>query len=142
MSNRVISISLFVLSLIAIPVGYFFIHPELFNWCQSDQFGCISQQISFGIGKPLFWSTRWLPVLFFFLIFVRKEVFTTWWKTILWFAVPALLLIVSSPSLPAFLTPDRTEMTDLMVKLIVIISLIIIAWKYWRLNRAEKSRAA
>jgi hypothetical protein len=52
------------------------------------------------------------------------------------------LLVVISPPLPTFLTPDRTQMTDLMVKLIVVISLAVILWKYWRLRRLKSAKPA
>ncbi len=141
MSHRVISIMLCAVSLAAIPLGYFLLHPDLIGLCPKNlNANCLSESIDFGIGKPLYWSIRWLPLLFFVLIFVRKEVFATWWKVTGLVAVVALLLIVTSPVMPAFLTPDRTEMTDLMQKVFVIISVIVIAWKYWWLSRNAKTK--
>lgn len=142
MNHRITAGLLFLVSLITILLGYFLMYPELTKWCLAVGFNCFGDNWTFGVGQPLFWSTRWLPPLFLVLIFVRKEVFAAWWKVILWFAVPALLLIVISPPLPAFLTPDRTQMTDLMVKIIVVVSLAIILWKYWRLYRLKSTKPA
>jgi hypothetical protein len=137
MNHRVISIGLFVLSILAILSGYFLMYPAVTNWCEVFVINCFTDNWTFGIGQPLYWSTRLLPVLFLALIFVRREVFNAWWKVILPLSIPAFLLIAISPPLPDFLTPDRTEMTDTMVKLIVIVSAIVIAWKYWQLHRAK-----
>ena len=142
MNQRKIPIILFVLSLALIFLGYLLMYPVLTNWCLKIGLNCFSDSWTFGIGQPLFWSIRWLPALFFVLIFVRKEVFTTWWKVIIWVAVPALLLIAISPPLPAMLTPDRTQMTELMEKLIVIVSIAVITWKYWRLIQTKGKKPA
>jgi hypothetical protein len=139
MNHRFVSIFLFIVSLVLIPVGYFLLHPDLVGLCQNNSGGnCFDDSISFGIGKPLFWSTWLLPLLFFGIIFVKREVFNTWWKVILPIAVVAFYAIAISPPLQDFMTPGRTEVTSLMVKLIVIVSLVVIAWKYWRLSRASK----
>ena len=103
---------------------------------------CFGDDWTSGIGEPLFWSTWLLPPLFFGLTFVRREVFNAWWKVILPVAILALFLIVISPPLRDFMTPGRTEVTDIMVKFFVVVSLLVIAWKYWRLSRASKAKPA
>jgi hypothetical protein len=143
MSHRSVAILLFILSLVLIPIGYFLLHPDLIRLCPKNlDANCLSQSISFGVGKPLFWSTWLLPPLFFVLIFVKREVFNAWWKVILPISILALYLIIVSPPLQDFLTPGRTQVTSIMVKLIVISSLVVIAWKYWRLSRVSKTKSA
>ena len=141
MSHRIIAGSLFVLSLLAIPIGYFLLHPDLIGLCPKNvAANCLDQNISFGIGEPLFRSIRLLPGLFFIMIFFRKEIFITWLKVIIGVAIIALLLIAISPPTHYFLTPDRTEMTDMMQKVIIIVSIAVILWKYWRLSRVAKAK--
>jgi uncharacterized membrane protein YfhO len=141
MKHRIIAIILFAMSLIGILIGYFLLHPEIFISCPMTEYSnCISEFWSEGFASPLFWSTRWLPPLFFILIFVRREVFRAWSKVIVWVVVPALLAVFISPPLPTFLSPDRTQTTDFMVKFIVTISLAVILWKYWRLSRAKSTK--
>ena len=142
MNHRVIPILLFVLSLLGILFGYFLMHPDLVGLCPKNlDANCLSESINFGIGSPLYWSTRLLPLLFLVLIFVRKEVFTAWWKVTVWFALVAMYFIVTAPPLPALLTPDRTEVTDFMVKVVVIVSAVVVAWKYYMLSRTKASKA-
>ncbi|HVM73296.1 MAG TPA: hypothetical protein VMU13_00225 [Candidatus Paceibacterota bacterium] len=139
MNHRTFSIGLFITSLILIVLGYFLMYPALTNWCGSFGLNCFSDAWTSGIGEPLFWSTWPLPFLFFGLIFVRREVFGAWWKIALPMTIIGLLIIVASPALSDFLTPGRTQVTELVVNTFVALSLIVIIWKYWRLWRLSKS---
>jgi len=136
MNQKIITVTLFITSLFAIIMGYFLLHPELFMTCPARLYSnCIAEFWSEGIASPLYWGLRWLPPLFFVLIFVRPEIFRAWWKVILPLSIVALLLICISPPLPDFYTPDRTNVTERMVWLIEIVSAFVIGWKYWRLSR-------
>ena len=142
MNYRNVAIALLVLSLLSILLGYFLMYPAITNWCGGMGINCFGDDWTSGVGEPLFWSTWLLPILFFGLIFVRREVFNAWWKVILPISVIALYLIAVSPPLQDFMTPGRTQVTSLMVKFIVIVSLLVIAWKYWRLSRNSKTKPA
>jgi hypothetical protein len=141
MNHRLFVGILLALCILGIVSGYFLINPELIGLCPTVAHNCLNDALNFGLGFPLYLSIRWLLPLFLLLFFVRKEIFTTWWKVILPFAILGLILIVISPPLPDLLTPDRTKVTDLVVKGIVIVSLIVIAWKYWRLSVVNKRKA-
>ncbi len=138
MNHRVVAGTLCLISIGAIILGYYISHPELAGWCEGDQSDCMSQAVLFGIGHPLYLATRWLPFFFFALIFVRKEVFQSWWRFGALFAILPLLLIIVSPPLGEMFTPDRTLITERMVQLFVIASTLFIAWKYWRLRKVRK----
>lgn len=141
MNHRIIAVVLFIASLVAILIGYFLLHPEIIGLCPRGlDMNCLNQNLSFGIGEPLYWSIRWLPVLFLSLAFVRREVFIAWWKVMIWFFILALLLIVISPTTQTFFTPDRTTVTDLVVKVIVIVSIVVVLWKYWRLSKGKAKK--
>ena len=138
MTHRIIAAVLFVLSFGSIGLGYLLLHPELVGWCAPGlSANCLSQQLAFGVGKPLYWSIRLLPLIFFALIFVRREVFITWIKVLTPFAVLGIWLMLVSPPLgdPLRLEFGRTEMTKMVVQFLAILSAFVIAWKYWRLNR-------
>jgi hypothetical protein len=137
-SSRIVSIVLFILSLGSILLGYLLLHPELVGWCAKNLTeNCLSQNVTIGLGKPLFWSTYLLPILFFILIFVKPEVFKTWAKVFVPFAIVGLLFIMIAPPIgnPLHLEIDRTRMTQLVVEFLFGLSVVIVAWKYWRLRR-------
>jgi hypothetical protein len=136
MNHRVIAGMLLILSLVAIAVGYLLLNPWLIGLCSTNSY-CLDSSLIPALGTPLFWGMQWLPLLFFILIFIRREVFSAWWKVILPLSIPAIWIIIISPPFPDFLVTDRTTITALMVKLIMIISTIVVAWKYWRLYRAK-----
>lgn len=140
MKYQTVAIILFILSLLSILLGYFILYPAITNWCGGLNINCFSDNWTSGVGEPLFWSTWLLPILFFGLIFVRREVFNAWWKVILPVSVAAFVIIVISPPLQDFMTPGRTEVTSLMIKIIVIVSLAVILWKYWRLSKVSKTK--
>lgn len=142
MNYRIIPALLLLLTFCLIVIGYLLLHPWLIGFCPLNSY-CLDDSVDFGIGKPLYWSIYPLTLLFFLLIFVKKEVFSFWWKAILPFAAIALYFVVTAPELHAFLTPDRTEMTDFMTKAIVAISLIIIVGKYsWMFVAGRMKKAA
>lgn len=142
MTHRYISLGLVVISLVAIPIGYFLLHPSIIGFCPKNiDTNCLNEAISFGVGKPLFWSIWPLSFLFLGLAFVKKEVFALWWKIILPVTLLGFYFIAISPPLHDFLIPGRTEVTALVVKIIILISILAIAWKYWRLSRIPKGRS-
>ena len=141
MSHRVVASVLCLLSDGTIVLGYFLLHPEIVGWCPSGLSGnCLGEAIAFGIGSPLYWSIRWLPLFFFALVFIQKDVFQAWWKFAIVFSILPLLFVIVSPPLSEMFDPGRTLVTERMVQLFVIASVLFIAWKYWRLSRIGQSR--
>jgi len=138
MDSRSISLISCGLSLVLIVVGYILSNPNSFGLCVGNGGGCISQNTLFGIGFPLFQAIYLLPVLFFVLAFVRREVFNTWWKVALPVGIVFLVVIFVTPPLGENISADRTTVTAALVKIFVFVSAIVIAWKYWRLRSGRK----
>ena len=137
MNHRVVAGLLCMVSVVAIGLGYLLLHPVIIGWCSPEiDVNCLGESIAFGIGSPFYWSIRWLPFFFFALIFVRKDIFQSWWKFGVLFAILPLLLIVVSPPIGEMFTPDRTLITERMVQLFVIASALFIGWKYWHLRKS------
>ncbi len=131
MSHRVIASIFLGLSLICIGTGYLILHPVLLGICPQNISGtCLNQDLVFGVGKPLYWSTYWLPMIFLVLIFVSKEVFTFWWRLTLPIAIIGFILIANTPPLGQLFGPDRTTMTAWVVKCLVVFSAALIALRY------------
>ena len=133
MNHRAVAGLLCIVSVAAIGLGYLLLHPEIIGLCPKGLGGnCLGQDIAFGIGSPLYWGIRWLPFFFFALIFVRKEVFQSWWKFAAIFSILPLLFIFVSAPVGEMFDPSRSLVTERMVQLFVIASALFIAWKYWR----------
>lgn len=140
-NHRIIAIALFITSCLAILLGYvLYRHPELLGLCGSVNPDCLSSDVLFGIAQPLYLGLYWLPPLFFFLIFVHREVFFFWLKAISVFTLLGLILIMQSPDLPTSLFPARATVTEWVVHVLVILSLVFIAVKYaWLFREKQKT---
>lgn len=130
--HRLISVSLFILSVLAIYAGYFLLqHPSLLDY-----------NIIYGIAQPLYLSIRWLPFLFLILVFVSPKVFFFWVRIILPLALIALFLIVTAPITSSFY-PDRVLMTEWMTYTLVVVSLVLIVakyiWLFWKKKELNKA---
>lgn len=144
MNHRIIAFLFFVCSLLTIFLGYSLLwHPEYLGLCSPGD-DCLGEYTIFGIAKPLYWGTQWLPVFLLGLIFVRREVFWSWLKFII---IPALLafwfVAASLPLNNGFFAgpfPDRTQATAMMTHALVIVSVIYIVLKYIALYRREHPR--
>lgn len=133
-NHRFVSGVLLILSVAAIGFGYLLLwRPDLLGMCPAGIM-CLEEFWTFGVGQPLFWGLRLLPVLFLVLVFVRREVFNTWLKCTWWLAVVGLILIALTPYQFTGYMPDRTKITGLVVEVYVAVSFLVIAWKYWRLR--------
>lgn len=143
MNHRLLATILLLLSLAVILFGYLLLQkPELLGLCDpSLRMNCLSEFWRYGIAKPLYWSMWLLPILFFVLIFVRRDVFFSWLKFfVLLVPVPLLLIINAEPIPSGFFSgpfPDRTQMTALMVKFVVLASALFIVFKYVRIFRRK-----
>jgi len=137
-----IAIGLLILLLITIAVGYLLLNPWLFGICQPSLY-CLDNSVGPALATPLYWGTHWLLPLSIVLIFVRREVFNSWWKVALPLGILSLILILISPPIHGFIDePDRTTVTEMMVWIIDVVSTIVILWKYWRLSRTPKVKPA
>ena len=139
MNHRIIAGVLLGVSLIGIGVSYLLLrHPDLVGLCPVGfETNCLDGFLLFGVAKPFYWGTRFLPLIFLVLIFVRKEVFNAWWKVFLPFFLVAFFFILTAEPLGSLLWPDRTFMTERMVQILVGISALVIVWKYWRLSKKK-----
>jgi hypothetical protein len=96
---------------------------------------------------PLYWFFLFALPATAALFFVRKEVFYAWLKTIAWF-IPLVALdvfvISKPPDFPDVLYQpiDREQLGISTGTLLVVVTLVVFAWKYWRLNRAERAQKA
>jgi len=134
MKHKYIAGLLLSVSLGLIVIGYAIFHPELFGFC-ADKYNCFSESTTFGIGLPLYKSIYLLPILFLGLMFVNKEVFWGWVKFITLFVIFGVYLIVITDPFPRIPWPDRTSLTESIVRIWFGLSILFIAGKYLWINR-------
>ncbi|MFC1775669.1 hypothetical protein ACFLY0_02360 [Patescibacteria group bacterium] len=94
------------------------------------------------VGQPLSLLFLSLVVIFTFLFFAKKMVFTTWKK----FAIPYLIfstiiLLIPSGGMGGFMGggPDNEFFAIILSGLFLIISLLIIAIKSWKLRKMNSA---
>ena len=93
------------------------------------------------VAEPLFFFLAALVPVFIILIFTKQQVFTTWKK----FAIPyliisAIILLIPSGGMGGFMGggPDNEFFTIMLSGLFLIISILIIAIKSYKLRKKEK----
>jgi hypothetical protein len=131
MKHRIIVGGLFLVSLILVGVGYIYSNPIAFGLCHDARCGGVNDIQLFAMGFPLYKGLRYFPLLFLSLIFVRKEVFSTWWKIMLPVGLLQLLIVLQAPAIaPNILSIDRQHITLFMVLVASGLSAIIVVCKH------------
>lgn len=111
-------------------------------------YGSIFHQLLLPLFKPLYLYALWALIPTIIVIFVRPEVFKYWLKFAIGWALLAVIVLANIPVYPEgggymnlFTTTRSAEATHYGIAFAVI-SLILIAWKYWRINRKEQTLPA
>ena len=136
--QRIIAIVLFVLSLLGILIGQIISQPNWIGICVDGDYTCISKFPVFELGHPLFFGIPYLALVSFFLLFLRKEIFSAWGKYAIWYLPLAIIILAIAPPLTSGFGPDRTQLAIILGQLYVIISILVIAYKYIRLHVHKK----
>jgi len=139
----------FIISCFGVAISYVIKNPLTFHLCSrtyefNNYAGCLDHSIKY-IGVPLLGLFLLALPTTAALFLIRKEVFYAWLKTMAWF-IPLVALevfvISKPPDFPDVLYQpiDREQLGISMGILLAIVTLIVIAWKYWRLNRQERTQ--
>ena len=139
--QKTVIIALFILSLFGVLIGQSIAHPEWAGFCSIEDHPCIFSFPVFELGQPLFFGASYLAFTFLILLFVRLEAFKAWIKFAVWFIPLAFILITITPVYSDF-SPGRLQLTKMLGTLYIVLSLIIIAYKYIRLHIQKKETAA
>jgi len=115
-------------SLFGVLVGYLTIYPEI-----------LGHKYVFSVGDPLFLTSLSLSIIFLILLFTKEAVFNSWKKFGIWYIPLAAVLIFLAPSSSGgsfgySMGFDREAVSMFTSALFLIISLLIIAIKSWRLR--------
>lgn len=127
MSYKKIIASLAFVSLLGALFGVFVI-------CQPDQNGiCMGQY--YNSAFSVWGGSLAVFVVSVLLFFVREEAFNTWKTFAYWWIPLSIFLIFLAPSQGrGLISIDRELVTWWMSGLFLFLSLILIAWKSWRLR--------
>jgi len=92
--------------------------------------------IYFYFTQPLYFFALYSLPLVVILIFVSRQVFSSWLRLAAWALPLAFLFIATQPVVASFLSTDRDDAARLAAILFTVISLILITWKSIALRRA------
>lgn len=125
MTQKKLTLSLFVLSFIGLGIGYLLTNSVLFNICLHDQYSC--RDLFNRIGDPLFYGMPALAVVFLILFFL-PQAFSAWKKFAIWFIpITALVFIFyTGPSSGDLFSPYPEQVFQWVSAVYVLISLGII----------------
>jgi hypothetical protein len=118
-------LTLLVLSIIGLGVGYILTNSVEFNLCMHDAYLCRDSLNN--IGDPIFYGMGALSIVFLALLFAKKS-FRAWKKFAIWFIPLATLLFIFYPDPGAgdYFSPAPEQLFQWVSGLYIIISLIII----------------
>jgi|GEM_PF-2824217 len=136
--HQIILAGLLGLTLMGMLVGWYLIQPIAIEKCSPDlryssgvNHYCANSPLVDSAGLPL--QAIWpLLLVFFALMFVRKEIFSWWWKIVLPFALLLLWWVISTPPFShGFGLPEsRAINTRLASIAFLLLSILIIAVTY------------
>ena len=129
-----------VFALLAVGFQYFS------QWCilkSPSCYGTWIHHIYDGITSPAYFFALYLLPLTLILIFVPKIVFQSWLKLAVWVVVPLSFFFIATQPVnwmgiginPFFISRD--DMARYTAEVSTILSLILIAWKYYASRRAN-----
>ncbi len=109
------------------------------RWCTEtipSCYGSWMDHIYFYFTQPLYFFALYSLPLVVILIFVSRQVFSSWLRLAAWALPLAFLFIATQPVVASFLSTDRDDAARLAAILFTVISLILITWKSIALRRA------
>ena len=143
--KRIQTIAL-VVPVVLLVVGYLIYYPNVFGFCLIGApdthgyiYGCYYPRgVDFHSLLLIHLSWGLLPVSLS-LLFMKKEIFITWFKFSVWAFPLFIFLSISMGGVNrGFFVPNEDEWATIFSWLFVVISLAIIGWKYWRLSKQPK----
>ncbi|HFC10756.1 MAG TPA: hypothetical protein ENJ75_00955 [Candidatus Kaiserbacteria bacterium] len=140
MKKRAIQFVPLVIALLGIGFG------DFSQWCTQSGNVCyrtILDQMIPTVTYPLYFFALYFLPLAIVLIFVSRAVFKSWLKLAVWllplaFISVALTNTTSSQGLGMDLFPyTRDDAARQMAEIVIVISFLLIAWKYFKAHRAD-----
>lgn len=131
--KRIVS-GLLIVSLLGFGIGLVLKSSIEFSLCLISEPTCINDLT--WMGDALYYGAGALMLIFFILLFTPRA-FSAWKKFAIWFVPLATLLFIfyPDPGSGDLFSPYPEQVFQWVSGLYVIISLIIIAWKYFATRR-------
>lgn len=138
--NSIIS----ALSLLGVVIGYsLVVYPEKLGVCNVGDIICTDNNpLIFGLGYPLVTVSFFIFIVSMVLLLVRDEIWRSWFNFSKWYLPLSVVAIALFPSQThnLFLTDpfDKKFASLLFSAIFLLVSLLIIAIKSWRLRQVTK----
>ena len=131
MKNRGLILGLLGLSLVGFSVGYILSEPYKFGICDGYSIFCYHLVTK---GVALYYGMGALAVVFLILLALPQS-FTAWKKFAIWFVPLATLLFTTyqNPASGDLFSPYPEQVFQWVSGFYILISLLIIGWKSFRL---------
>ncbi len=98
--------------------------------------------VSLDFTKPLYFFALYSLPIAIVLVFVPRTLFKSWLKLAVWLVPLLLLFIATQPVAPqSFLSTDRDDAARLAAQIFTVLSLSLVAWKYYASRRADSVKA-
>lgn len=137
--HQIILVGLLGLTLIGMLIGWYILMPIPIEKCPLDlryssgvNHYCANSPFADSVGFPLHYTNTWpFALIFFLLMFVRKEIFSWWWKL----ALPAGVLVLygilqASPNSGFSIFGGRSEETHFLLVLFLLYSMAVVCCTY------------
>ncbi len=97
--------------------------------------------IYFYFTQPLYFFALYTLPIAIALVFVSKTVFKSWLKLAAWMLPLLFIFVATQPVVGSLLSTNRDDTARLAGEIFTILSLILIAWKYYVSHRANSVKA-
>jgi hypothetical protein len=123
-------IGMFVVFVTLIASGYFIVNPSVLGYCVNftSDIDCFGQDVYFGVGKPLLYSTYPLLIMFVLLSFIPARHLYWWYRIVIPIGVLGALAVFVSPPLPTMFDPDRVTVLRNVSFLLLFLSLATVGY--------------
>lgn len=146
MNHRILAGILALLVLVAIALGFVLLNTKSDLAC--SYFRCWSSYYFVDVVYPFTRKIWPLAILFFALIFVKRNVFYTWLKLFVPLAVVGVWLVINSATTVGGWTPNtfpnRQDMTYIVVNILLCVSVLSVGAQYllcfWRNKSSKQSQ--
>ncbi len=110
-------------------------------WCMYSNGSCYGGWVSHiypYFTNPLYDFALYSLPLAIILIFISRTLFKSWFKLAVWLVPLLLLFIATQPVAPqSFLSTNRDDSARLAAQIFTVLSLSLVAWKYYASRRAD-----
>ncbi len=114
------------------------------QWCTTEGQACFRTELDRMfpyVITPLYFFALYSLPLVVVLAIVPRRAFISWLKLAAWALPLAFIFVASQPVVASFLSTDRDDSARLAAQIFTVLSLSLVAWKYYASRRADSVKA-